>query len=243
MTTHYDLKNIRVLLTEGFTDEDLRRLCYDISDFRPVYDQLARNSGKVEIVGRLLEHADRTLQIGTLLALAKEHNPARYEKHQPYYDTITHPSASSDVSREAQSAEAKKDKIWGIPQVWWVPIIVALIGLVGVIIPLIMNSADEKTSPSPSPQQEAIFEYPVRVQAKGTDEDIPNAKVIIEVIGKAPLDEFTDTNGFTRIFIDADHTGQPAKLIVEATGYKRYIQNIDLDKDALPDIVQLEAAP
>lgn len=38
MTMHYNLSNIRALLTEGFTDEDLRHLCYDISDFRPVYD-------------------------------------------------------------------------------------------------------------------------------------------------------------------------------------------------------------
>jgi hypothetical protein len=201
---------------------------------------LARNSGKAEIVDRLLEHADRTLQIEKLLTVAKEHNPARYEKHQPYYDTITGLSISSDVSRESQRAEAKKDNIWGIPQVWWVPIVVASIGLIGVIIPLITNTAAEKTSPSP--QQEAVFEYPVRVQAKGTGENISNAKVTIEVIGKAPLDEFTDANGFIRIFIGADRAGQPAKLIVEARGYKQYIQNIDLTQGNLPDVVQLEPA-
>jgi hypothetical protein len=80
MTTYYNLKNIRTLLIEGFTDEELRHLCYDIPNFRPVYNQLAQNSGKAEIVDRLLKHADQTLQIETLLVLVKEHNPARYEK-------------------------------------------------------------------------------------------------------------------------------------------------------------------
>lgn len=86
------------------------------------------------------------------------------------------------------------------------------------------------------------FSYPVRVQAKGTGEHIPNAKITIEVIGKAPLDEVTDANGFARVFIDADRVGQPSKLIVQVTGYKQYIQNIDLTEGSLPDVVQLEPA-
>jgi hypothetical protein len=81
MTTRYNLKNVRALLTEKFTSEELRRLCYDRANFRPVYDQLTGNSGKAEIVDRLLEHADRTLQIETLLVLAEEYNSTRYEKH------------------------------------------------------------------------------------------------------------------------------------------------------------------
>lgn len=85
MSTRYNLKNIRTLLTEGFTDEELRRLCYDIPEFRPVYDQLAQLTGKAVIIDRLLEHADRQLQLENLLVLAKEGNPVRYAKHQPYY--------------------------------------------------------------------------------------------------------------------------------------------------------------
>lgn len=87
------------------------------------------------------------------------------------------------------------------------------------------------------------FSYPVRVQAKRTGEHIPDAKITIEVIGKAPLDEITDANGFARIFIDADRVGQPGKLIIQATGYKQYIQNIDLTEGNLPDVLQLEPIP
>lgn len=53
---HYNLTNIRTLLTKGFTDEELRRICFDVPDFRAVYDSLGRNTGKAEIIDRLLEY-------------------------------------------------------------------------------------------------------------------------------------------------------------------------------------------
>lgn len=101
MTSGYNLKNIRTLLAEGFTDEELRRFCYDILDFRPVYDQLAQDTNKMKIIDRLIEHADRTLRLELLLVHAKEHNPARYEKHQPY-DSFTPSSITSNVSNKIQ---------------------------------------------------------------------------------------------------------------------------------------------
>lgn len=44
MTTPYNLTNIRRLLTEDFTLANLRSFCYDHSDFRPAYKQLAENT-------------------------------------------------------------------------------------------------------------------------------------------------------------------------------------------------------
>ena len=85
MNQLYRLSSIRDLLTEGFSDEELRALCFDVPDFRPVYDQLAESTGKIGIVTKLLEYADRHGQIDTLLALAREHNPVRYDEHGPYY--------------------------------------------------------------------------------------------------------------------------------------------------------------
>jgi hypothetical protein len=99
MSTSYNLKNIRSLLTEGFSDEDLRRICYDVPDFRPVYNQLARNSSQAEIVDQLIKYAERMLQIELLLTLTKQYNPARYEKHQPYSTT------SSDLPGESPKLE------------------------------------------------------------------------------------------------------------------------------------------
>lgn len=88
ITTHYLLKNIRALLSElmlSLTEEELRRLCLDLMDFKPVHQQLAQSNGKAEIIDRLLEYAEQTLQLDELLALAKELNPALYEKYQPYH--------------------------------------------------------------------------------------------------------------------------------------------------------------
>jgi CheY-like chemotaxis protein len=84
MTKRYRWHNIRALLTAGFTDKELRRFCFDEPAFRSVYDQLSQRASKDEIIDRILEHADRTLEIKTLLTWTNEKNPARYERHQPY---------------------------------------------------------------------------------------------------------------------------------------------------------------
>ncbi len=102
MSELYNLANIRELLTNGFNDAELRALCFDLPGFRPVYDQLAQNTGKAEIVAKLLEHADKTEQLDTLLALAKERNPARYEKHRPYHLDDTSSSPPTALTREQQ---------------------------------------------------------------------------------------------------------------------------------------------
>ncbi len=82
--TSYNLGNIRTLLLQGFTDAELRRLCFDVPGFRPVYDSLSSGSGKAEIVDRLLEYAERQVQMEALLELARQGNPRRYELHGPY---------------------------------------------------------------------------------------------------------------------------------------------------------------
>jgi len=87
MSNRYNLRNIRILLTEGFTEEELRRFCYEVPDFRPVYERLSQSMGKAEVVGRLIEFAERKLLIEDLLVWVKENNPARYESHQPYDDS------------------------------------------------------------------------------------------------------------------------------------------------------------
>ncbi|MBE7554799.1 MAG: hypothetical protein HS126_27420 [Anaerolineales bacterium] len=93
MTPSYDSGKIRILLTEGFSAEELHALAFDEPGFKPVFHQLASNSGKAEIISRLLEHAERTRQLEQLLELAKSSNPAQYARYEPYaYD---HAAASS----------------------------------------------------------------------------------------------------------------------------------------------------
>lgn len=109
MTTQYYLENIRTLLTKGFNDTELRRLCFDIPALRAVYDDLAENTGKSAIIDKLLERADRHLKLDKLLAKVKLKNPARYEMHQPYYrPEVNPPSEDSEapVISERLSIEA-----------------------------------------------------------------------------------------------------------------------------------------
>lgn len=87
---------------------------------------------------------------------------------------------------------------------------------------------------------EAHFEYQVRVQEKGGKANLSSAQVRIEVSSQAPLTAVTDNNGTARIFIDSSIEGKPARLIVEASGFENYEKNIDLQKELLPTIIQLE---
>jgi hypothetical protein len=109
-----------------------------------------------------------------------------------------------------------------------VAIIVAIIGIIKPISVAFPGSVNS-------------FQYQIRVQARSTGDNIYNAKVTIEMADSAPLDIFTDNNGYARITVDAKRAGKPARMIVEAKGYKHYEQAIDLVQDSLPDIIKLEA--
>jgi formylglycine-generating enzyme required for sulfatase activity len=85
MTKRYNLINIRTLLKEGFSDEELRDFCFDVPDFKPVYDQLAHTTGKAELVRKLLEYAHQKLKLELLLTWAEKTNPAQFSTHQPYF--------------------------------------------------------------------------------------------------------------------------------------------------------------
>ncbi|MEW5958142.1 MAG: response regulator [Chloroflexota bacterium] len=81
----YHLKNIRALLSQGLTKDELRRLCYDTDAFRPVYDELTSRMSKARVIDKIVEYADQKLQLETLLRLARDYSgPARYEQHKPY---------------------------------------------------------------------------------------------------------------------------------------------------------------
>lgn len=81
---NYHLGNIRELLTKGFSDTELRNFCFDQPEFEEVYNQLGELMGKEQIVRLIIEHADQHLLFDQLLAWAKQHNPTRYKRHQPY---------------------------------------------------------------------------------------------------------------------------------------------------------------
>jgi HEAT repeat protein len=84
MSQNYNIKNIRTLLKQGFTPDELLELSYDEPTFRPVYEQLSTSAGKGQIVQRLIEYAERQSLLDHLLNCARERNLASYEQYQPY---------------------------------------------------------------------------------------------------------------------------------------------------------------
>lgn len=81
----YNLHHIRTLLTEGFEGSELRRFVYDELTFRPVYDEIGEETGKADLIDKLIEYADRKVLFDTILNWAKEKNPTQYDQHKPYY--------------------------------------------------------------------------------------------------------------------------------------------------------------
>lgn len=96
------------------------------------------------------------------------------------------------------------------------------------------------TIPPTAPQSTAVsFTYGVTVKDAGTNQPIANAKVLIEVAGKAPLDEYTDSNGYARMVVPATHAERTGRLTVNAQGYTVERKNIDLYQEQLPDEMRL----
>lgn len=102
MTKDYNLKNIRILLIEGFTPEEIRRFCHETPEFRPVHDQLAEDTGKAKIIDLLLEYAEQKVKVELILIWAKEQNPVRYVEHGPYNSIVTSQGSLSDIHKSPQ---------------------------------------------------------------------------------------------------------------------------------------------
>lgn len=110
--------------------------------------------------------------------------------------------------------------------------VIAIIGALSLLTALTMVAF-----PTESPY------YAVHVQDKDTGLDVPNAQITIYLGGgEAPLTDITDIHGYARIAIDDSYAGQPATLVVDATGYNRSTQAVTLVTDNLPLTVPLEPA-
>jgi hypothetical protein len=182
MTKRYNLKNIRALLTEGFTAEELRRFCYDEPDFRPVYNRLSESTGKATIVDLLVEYANQKIRLEALLTWAKEHNPALYEKHQPYDET-----GSSDPSNDGDTRPERKTNF--IPLFLSLLAISAILGAIYMFRPPVNYGAAQTatvpaaitpatldtttvSSPAPLPEWEVFVEPTTARHFVGAEHDV-----------------------------------------------------------------------
>lgn len=98
MNEHYNRKNIRNLLMEGFSEEELRSdLCFYETDFQSLHHRLPQGVGKDVIVQTILDFALQKIQVNELLEWAKARNPVRYEKHGPYIQSEQVPNEDNIV--------------------------------------------------------------------------------------------------------------------------------------------------
>lgn len=74
----WNTATVRELLTAAFSNEELTRLCFD--HFRPVYEDFAVDMSKGRKIQCLLDYCVRYHELGTLLELIEEHNPAQYSR-------------------------------------------------------------------------------------------------------------------------------------------------------------------
>jgi serine/threonine protein kinase len=87
----YILNNVRALLADladQLPQAGLTRFFVDVPTFKPVRQQLAQSKHKADMIERLLEYAEQTVQVDGLLALLEARYPDLYAKHQPYYELI-----------------------------------------------------------------------------------------------------------------------------------------------------------
>jgi len=84
MGQYYNFKNIFALLTEGFSTSELKTMCFVEPALRPMYENWSDSANKADLVRSIVDYAHQRLAIEAILNWAKENNPSRYEKHQPY---------------------------------------------------------------------------------------------------------------------------------------------------------------
>lgn len=209
-------------IQDYFNSSELRSLCFSLG---LDYDDDLPGATKSEKIISLITLCQRKDKLLDLIKLCKEQRP-----HVSWeYDFDADPPLSSSST---QNNTHRFEKIW-------LPLIIAIIGLVGVVFTAVLNNLP-LTIGSPTP---TTFDYQIRVEDQISGEAIKDAKVTIDVSGQAPKNEYTDSNGVARIFIDTLRAGEPGKLMVEMQGYITHVENITLTPDTLPVIVRLEFSP
>jgi len=82
LSKNYNVKNIRQLLDNAFTDEDL--MIFTQNYFYDVYNSFSSGQPKSQKVMILLDYVLRRMQLDKLLEVLKSETPYQYEKFKPY---------------------------------------------------------------------------------------------------------------------------------------------------------------
>ena len=131
--------------------------------------------------------------------------------------------------------------LWRTVQPWWLAVIslCLLTACQPIVAPTVAPTPADVATATPAPTATPTsFTYGVTV-LDAENRPVPDAHILIEIEGQAPLDEYADANGYARIVVPATHAERPGRLTVNARGYEIAISNIDLYQERLPDTVRL----
>lgn len=107
MTTIYNLRNIRKLVNIAYNLEELRQLCQEVVEFRPVYDNFGEERKDV-LIRHLLEHSERKGHLDKLLAIIAEDVPDTFAQFEGRLLTRSSTPTSSPTDLGAMEVEHTK---------------------------------------------------------------------------------------------------------------------------------------
>lgn len=213
------LTPLRQVLAERYTAEDLENLCFDMG---VPYDSLP-GQGTPAKARELLVHLNNRGRIPELIRKTRAQRP------------------DIDWDEIAKLIESPLACL-GSPRRQALVVLAAVIALVAVLALLALATGSIRPGSIPTPTPPATFLYQVRVLAEGTGAPVRDAKVIVEISGAPPMDGLTDRDGVAPFPVDTARDGQQARLIVEATGYQRFDQAVNLTPATMKDVL-LSPAP
>lgn len=82
-TAQYDIAEIRSLLKDAFTAEELRRFCQDRPYLRPILSQFGPRSSLDDLTDIVIEYCQTHRLFSELLAEVAEMNPRQYSRYYP----------------------------------------------------------------------------------------------------------------------------------------------------------------
>ena len=211
-----DFNQLPLLISEHFSIDELKSLAFRL---HIKFDDLEGDTRGAKSLALVL-YLERRNRIPELLRLI--------ETERPFL--------ADDLTSIQATPPPKSPKNWSL-----YIIIFAILLFLAVGWLIYKNPFSLDRQPAQMPASEG--DYQVRVLDNVTDLPIENANVILQLGGRAPITDLTDSNGYARIFIDGDLDGQPARLLIETNDYKNQEIDIDVSVDDLPKTIRLEPLP
>lgn len=207
---------------------------YDYLDLNTLEQLLAQNQNTLQIIEvQLAEHGiskpvylvnQRNTTNNQIAAIQVAINQRKNQAtQQPSQQKTVSPSTMSEGATMMQPKTGLTEPKAIIKGAW--------IGAAAVIIAAIIGIL--KFMPNDT------FNYQVEVLDNTTNKPMSQAKVTITLPNLAPLEAFSDNNGFARISISDEYNQQAGRLSIEKAGYDSAMFNVDIQADRLPKQIKL----